>query len=73
MVRVCCLFFGFSRTLSLFPLGMYEEAAIILRRLYGDDESLCLEARGTEQLASMMLEAGRADKAEGESRFFFFF
>ncbi|CAN0091194.1 unnamed protein product [Ectocarpus sp. 6 AP-2014] len=44
--------------------GMYEEAAIILRRLYGDEESLCLEARGTEQLASMMLEAGRADKAE---------
>lgn len=48
--------------------GMYEEAAIILRRLYGEDASLCLEARGTEQLASMMFAAGKTEQAEGERK-----
>eukprot|EP00903_Cladosiphon_okamuranus_P015184 g14038.t1 len=44
--------------------GMYEEAAIILRRLYGEEASLCLEVRGTERLASMMFDAGRMEQAE---------
>ena len=48
--------------------GMFEEAAITLRRLYGEDASLCLEARATERLAEMMLDAGRAERAYGERR-----
>ena len=47
---------------------MFEEAAITLRRLYGEDASLCLEARATERLAEMMLDAGRAERAYGERR-----
>lgn len=51
-----------------FNAGMFEEAAITLRKLYGEDASLCLEARATERLAEMMLDAGRAERAYGKIR-----
>ena len=50
---------------------MFEEAAITLRRLYGEDASLCLEARATERLAEMMLDSDRAERAYGKRRRFY--
>lgn len=49
-----------------FWAGIYEEAAIILRRLYGEEASLSLEARGTERFAEMMASSGNLDQAEGK-------
>lgn len=43
--------------------GLHEEAVITLRRLYGDEPSLSLEARGAEHLAGMMLTSGLAMRA----------
>lgn len=45
---------------------MFEEAAITLRRLYGEGASVCLEARATERLAEMMLDADQAERAYGK-------
>lgn len=47
---------------------MHEEAVITLRRLYGEEPSLSLEARGAEQLAGMMMRSGLAMRAFCESR-----
>lgn len=48
--------------------GLHEEAVITLRRLYGDEPSLSLEARGAEHLAGMMLTSGLAMRAFCESK-----
>ncbi|CAM9508051.1 unnamed protein product [Ascophyllum nodosum] len=43
---------------------LYDEAAIILKTLYGEEASRCLVARSLERLASMMATANKLDEAE---------